>query len=184
MRPPGDQLEASANQAAEEAERAVLDGSAALTAAPEEPAAMDIDSSAPCPSISDVQIHPAHAKLQHSSIAAPFYVARTQPVMQGCYKSKPERQPSRYLSTHRASMAATEVARQPNGNVEHEESTETGAKCLVCVSLQTVGPGVLHEGAAILSLSAEEAASIRRSMLGHKLLSKVLTLLYVLYPMC
>ena len=46
---------------------------------------------------------------------------------------------------------------------------------MVPVCLQTLSSGVAHEGAAILSLSPEEAASIRRSILGHKLHPKVLT---------
>ncbi len=159
------QPEKAASVAAEEAPHAVLDESRALAHVPlEEPAAMDVDSSAPCPDISGVQIHLADDGLRDSSAAASIYVVRSQR-----HQQKSQSQPGRQPSAQGSSTMRIAAVRQSEGTAAHDGTTEAGPKCLVRVALQTVGPGVLHEGAALLSLSAEEAVSIRRSMLGHKL---------------
>lgn len=166
------QPEKAASVAAEEAPHAVLDESRALAHVPlEEPAAMDVDSSAPCPDISGVQIHLADDGLRDSSAAASIYVVRSQR-----HQQKSQSQPGRQPSAQGSSTMRIAAVRQSEGTAAHDGTTEAGPKCLVRVALQTVGPGVLHEGAALLSLSAEEAVSIRRSMLGHKLRFKVRSL--------
>ena len=73
------------------------------------------------------------------------------------------------------SSAPVQCAVARSQHVLHSKSIEImkGARCMVEASLHPIGPGVLHEGAAILALSADEAQTIRRCMLGHKLPPKV-----------
>ena len=159
-----------------DAQNAILEESGALAPAPEEPAAMEVEGSELRPSMSDAQKHRSQAeKLQHSSMAAPLYVARSRRVLHACLQSKPQRQRDQQPSTPGDSMVELKASRGPEQSAGREGRAEGDASCMVRVSLQTVGPGVLHEGAAVLSLSAEEASGIRRSMLGHKLLREVLT---------
>ena len=176
------QAEKSVDNAAEEAHDAVLDESRAQAPPPmDKPGAMDVDEPAIHASVSEAQAHQGHAELQHSSAPAPIYVTRSQRAPQSHSQLRPQCQPGQQPSTERVSRVGTEAGRRLNGSAAREESTEPGAKCLVRVSLRTVGPGVLHEGAALLSLSAKEATYIRRSMLGHKLFAKVLTL-HTIFP--
>lgn len=175
------QPEEPASIAAGAAQNAALDESGGLASPPEEPAAMEVGGLEQlCPSMSNTQAHHSHAELAHSSVAAPFYVARSHISSQQCLQSKPQRQPDQQPPTQGASMVGLRASRGSEQDPDDGEGAEANANCMVCVSLQTVGPGVLHEGAAIISLSVEEASSIRRSMLGHKLLCEVLTLHMIL----
>ena len=74
---------------------------------------------------------------------------------------------------HSSASVQCSVARSQRVLQSKSDESINGARCMVEASLQTVGPGVLHEGAAILALSADEAQTIRRCMLGHKLPLKV-----------
>ena len=167
-----DQPEQQVDASAEEAQRGLLEESGVLTPSTmEEPAAMVIEGPAACHSINDGQ---GHAKIQHDSAPAPMFVARSGHTVQRCLQCNSRGQAGDQPSLQRASTVDPEAAVRPAEGAEREGSTGADARCMVRISLQTVGPGVLHEGAAILSLSPEEAASIRHSMLGHKLRSQVL----------
>ena len=76
---------------------------------------------------------------------------------------------------HSSASLQCSVARSQHVLQRKSDESIDGARCMVEASLHTIGPGVLHEGAAILALSADEAQTIRRCMLGHKLPLKVRT---------
>ena len=161
--------------AAGEAQTAEPGESGVLGSPPEdEPTAMDTDGLAHCHSSGDARGRSGHAVFQHGSALAPIFVARSQHAVQRCLHCNTQAQPGDQPSLQRASMVDPEAGIRPEGRAGHEGSSEAGVRCMVRVSLQTVGPGVLHAGSAILSLSAVEAVTIKRSMLGHKLHSKVL----------
>ena len=161
-----------ASSAAGEVQNAVLEQGHVLVPAPsEEPAAMDTDGPEHSSSARDAQAFPDPS--DHSAPAS-LYVARTQRLLQRCLQHRPQ-QHCGYQQSSQEPVTVAIAESGPERSAGLGGSTGAGARCLVQVSLQTLGPGVPHEGAEILSLSTEEAANIRRSMLGHKLHAKVLT---------
>jgi len=177
---------------------AVLENSAAVAVSGTgEPAAMDVDTSVPVQETRNAQGHAEQKEARSSSAPGQLFIARSQHVLQRCLQhgSQHERSPRHPTqmdlgtteppaeNSDAAAVAQAESSK-PGKAVHHLQSTETGAaggtgavqpcrnagaSCMVRISLHTVGPGVLHEGAAILCLGAEEASGIRHSMLHHKL---------------
>ncbi len=177
---------------------AVLENSAAAAlSGAGTPAAMDVDALVPEQEISNAQGHAEQKEARCSSSPVQLYIARSQHVLQKClhYGSQHEQSPRHPtqmdLGTTEAPAENSDAAavaqaenRKPGKAMHHLQSIQTGAaggtgavqpcrnagaSCMVRISLHTVGPGVLHEGAAILCLGAEEASGIRHSMLHHKL---------------
>ncbi len=153
---------------------------------------MDVDASVPEQETSNAQGHAEQKgtalqqQLQFSCI-----IARSPHVLQRClqhgsqHEQSPRHPTQMDLGTTAAPAENSDAAavaqaenRKPGKAMHHLQSRQTGAaggtgavqpcrdagaSCMVRMSLHTVGPGVLHEGAAILCLGAEEASGIRHS---------------------
>ena len=97
---------------------------------------------------------------QHSRHQAQLYILHGQHHL----SSRPQHSFQPRVSHEAPPQSASGVSRQQPGR-------DVKPRCMVHVSLSTIGAGVATEGAAVVGLSAEEASDIRRSLSRYKQVS-------------
>ena len=110
----------------------------------------------PAPALEHLSNSTAEQAQQHSSQQVQLYVLRGQ--------HHPSSNPQHRLQPAAIDEASSQSA---SGTSKQQPARDLKPRCMVHVSLSTIGPGTATEGASIVALTAEEASDIRRSLV-HK----------------